>query len=160
MAIPAILAADLDDPTTAYAIAMRMPFDNLRQAAAQLAGILLLAAAKSRTATPDHPMLTLAAQTYREALDVIGAAVAPPRGQHHHRHLTGAAIWIGRALAAARSGSGRSGTLEVETTLSLLRRGWQELQWAVGALPGFELVAFDQACCAHHGRRNAAGSDR
>jgi hypothetical protein len=159
MAIPAILAADLDDPTTAYAIAMRMPFDNLRQAAAQLAGILLLAAAKSRTATPDHPMLALATQTYHEALDAIRTAVATPRGRHHHRHLTGAAFWIGRALASARSGSGPSATLEVETTLLLLRRGWQELQWAVGALPGFELVAFDQACCAHHGRRDAAGSD-
>jgi hypothetical protein len=160
MAIAAILAAELDDRTMAYAIAMRMPFENLRQAAAQLAGILVLAAAKSRAATPDHPMLTLAAQAYDEAIDTIRAVTAPSRGRHHHRHLLRAALWIGRALACARGGSGPSGTLEIETTLLLLRRGWQELQWTVGALPGFELVAFDQACCAHHGRGVAGGRGR
>jgi len=34
--------------------------------------------------------------------------------------------------------------------LAPLRAGFQELQWAAAALPGFEIVAFSQGCCALH----------
>jgi hypothetical protein len=158
-AIPGILDADLDDRTVAYAIAMRGSFDDLRRAAAQLAGLLVLTAAGSRQATPDHPMLVLACKTYDQAADSIRTASAPTQGEHHHRHLTRAALWIGRALTRARDGARPAGTLDVDETLVLLRRGWQELQWTSGTLPGFEIVAFDQACCTHHARAAAVSAD-
>jgi len=151
MAVPALLAAELDDRTVAYAIAMRAPFEELRRVAAQLAGILVLSAAGSREATPGHPMLALAGQALDEAIDVIRTTTAPPQGGHHHQHLTRAAAWIARALAHARSGSAPPGKVDVDGTLSLLRKGWQELQWTAGALPGFEIVALEQSCCAQHG---------
>ena len=150
--LSALLAAPLDDRTVAYAIAMRRPFEDLRQAAAQLAGVLVLAAAGSRSAVPDHPMLGLARHACDGARDAIRSAAVPAQSAHHHRHLTRAAAWIGRALEQARSTTRPGGVLDVDGTLPLLRHGWQELHWATGALPGFEIIAFDQACCAHHGR--------
>jgi hypothetical protein len=72
--------------------------------------------------------LALAAQAYDEAMDAIRAVTAPSRGRHHHQHLLRAALWIGRALVCARRGRGPSGTLEIETTSLLLRRGWQEFR--------------------------------
>lgn len=159
-AVPAILAAELDNRTTAYALTMVGPFEALRQAAAQLAGILVLAAAGSRTATPDHPMLLLAYRSHDEAIDGIRTATPPLPGRHHHRHLTRAAVWIGRALTRARISARPGGTLDLDATLHLLRCGWQELQWAAGALPGFEIVAFEQGCCAVHapGRQTGGAS--
>jgi hypothetical protein len=163
--VPAILAANLDDRTIAYAIAMQAPFEHLRQAAAQLAGLLVLAAVGSRTATPYHPMLVLASQAYDEATGAIRATATSPRGKHHHEHLMRAASWIGRALSHARASSNAT-SLDVDPTLSLLRRGWRELQRAAGALPGFEIVAFEHSCCALHAHpsatdagRSAAGND-
>jgi hypothetical protein len=32
-----------------------------------------------------------------------------------------------------------------------LRAAYRELQWAALALPGFEIVALSQGCCAAHG---------
>lgn len=160
--VAAILEAELDDATTAYALAMRQPFEDLRQAAAQLAGVLVLAAAGSRHATPDHPMLTLARLALDQATDAIRATAAPRRMRHHHRHMLAAANWIGRALTASVAESAAGGTLDADATLPLLRRGWQELQWTTGALPGFEIVAFEQGCCALHsgGTRPAARRSR
>lgn len=148
--IAAILAAELDDATTAYALAMHHPFEDLRQAAAQLAGVLVLAAAGSRQATPDHPMLVLARQALDQATDAIRAVTVPTRMRHHHRHMQAAANWITRALITSVAKSAAGGILDVDATLPLLRRGWQELQWTTGALPGFEIVAFEQGCCALH----------
>ncbi|WP_137391953.1 hypothetical protein [Rhodoligotrophos defluvii] len=148
-----VLSAPVGDDTAAYAIAMRQPFDQLRQAAAQVAGILALAAAGSRTASPDHPMLALARQAYEEAVDAIRSTKSPRQAAHHHRHMLRAVSFIGRALNEARATACSGGVVDVDRVLPPLRIGWQELQWTAGALPGFEVVAFNQACCAHHGRQ-------
>lgn len=158
--VAAILEAELDDATTAYALAMRQPFEDLRQAAAQLAGVLVLAAAGSRQATPDHPMLALARHALDQATDAVRATTVPPPMRHHHRHMRAAATWIGRALRKSLDGPAAGGTLDVDATLQLLRRGWQELQWTTGALPGFEIVAFEQGCCALHAGQAPPASRR
>ena len=51
----------IDDRTTAYVIATQPVFEDLRQVAAQLAGLLVLAASGSKESAPDHPMLASSA---------------------------------------------------------------------------------------------------
>src|SRR5262245_41632629 len=68
---PALCAtAKIDDATAAYVVAMRDPFELLRQAEAQLAGLMVLATASGQ-AIAGHPMLDLAADAAREAEDGI-----------------------------------------------------------------------------------------
>jgi hypothetical protein len=143
------VAADLDDATLAHVTAMRVPFDQLRQAAAQIAGVLVLAVSGGSGAA-GHPMLNLARTARLEANDVVLCTQPPARGAHHHRHLVRASRAIGAALDAVRlhmRGSDDPGT---DAVLRPLRAGFTELQRAAAALPGFEVVAFSQGCCARH----------
>lgn len=137
----------LDETTLAYVTAMREPFDLLRQAAGQIAGVLVLAASAGRAAA-GHPMLDLANAARQQADDALLRRRPPPVCAHHHRHLRAAARAIGVALAAVRRHLRADDEAGMDATLEPLRAGYQELQWAASALPGFEVVAFSQGCCA------------
>jgi hypothetical protein len=139
----------LDDATLAYVLASRPLFEQLRRAAGQIAGLLVLAAAGGRSAQ-DHPMLGLAASARDEALDGLRGLPVPQAAAHHHRHLMRAARAVSAAVDAAGRGLHRRDDAALDAALLPLRAGYQELQWATGALPGFAMVAFDQACCAGH----------
>lgn len=143
------IGADLDSATLAYVLASRPLFEQLRRAAGQIAGLLVLAAAGGRSAQ-DHPMLGLAVSARDEALDRVRDLHVPPAAEHHHRHLIRAARAVSAAVDAAERGLHRRDDAAVEAVLVPLRAGYQELQWTTGALPGFSMVAFDQACCAIH----------
>lgn len=146
--IPDLLATELDDATVAYVTAARLAFDSLRQAAGQLAGILVLTAT-SRRALCGHPILSVAQGLCKEAAESIRALSVSAAGRHHHRHLSRAAAYIERALAAASQPLRQEMTEDFDRVLHPLRAGYRELQWAAGALPGFEIVAFQQGCCCH-----------
>lgn len=139
----------LDDATLGYVAAMRAPFDLLRQAAGQIAGVLVLTVSARRGAA-GHPMLDLANTARREAADTLLRTEPPPRCAHHHRHLLAAMREIGAALAAARRNLRADDDAGTEAILAPLRAGYKDLQWAASALPGFEIVAFSQGCCARH----------
>jgi hypothetical protein len=142
-----LIPAELDDATTAYVLAMRAPFDLLRQSISQLAGLMVLAAAGASSGA-HQPMLERAVEARAEAEEAIRSASAPPRAAHHHRHL----LRADRALAAALKASGRAiykrddGALDA--IIVPLRAAHTEMQHAAAALPGFEIVALSQACCA------------
>jgi hypothetical protein len=136
----------LDDQTVAYLLAARPHFENLRDVAAQLAGLLVLAASGARSAAPDHPMLHSAEALFQATRDGIRSTRSTERARPHHRHLTQAADSIEAALLAARHRLGRPLT-DLDPVLTPLRDGYTHLQHAAGALPGFELVGFDHACC-------------
>jgi hypothetical protein len=142
--------SELDVTTVSYLLDMRSPFEDLRQVAAQLAGILLLAAAGSRLATLQHPMFGVASASYERAMDSIQSVTVPQRARHHHHHLMKSARLIGNALASCKSNIAL--TTDLDLILSSLREAWDQLKLAAAALPGFEIVAFDQACCAEHVR--------
>lgn len=139
----------LDEATCAYVTAMQLPFEQLRQAAGQLAGVLVLAAATKQGAA-GHPMLDLADRARREAAEAIRACHPPSQGTHHHLHLTQAARGIAAALDAARRWLRGEDEAAADAVMVPLRAGYRDLQWAAGALPGFEIVAFSQGCCARH----------
>lgn len=145
--------AELDDMTTAYVLSMREPFDLLRQAISQLAGLMVMVAAGAKGAA-HQPMLDRAIEAGAEADEVIRSASPPRRAEHHHRHM----LRANRALAAALKASGRGlfrpDDEELDAIIVPLRAAHSELQHAAGALPGFETVDLSQSCCArpagHH----------
>jgi hypothetical protein len=143
----------VDDATAAYVTEMREPFELLRQAEAQLAGLMVLATA-SRQAIAGHPMLDLAADAIREANDGIRAARVPARARHHHAHVLEAVAAIRTAMQAARRCLRRGDETAIDAVLMPLRAAHQNLLWATGALPGFEIVALSQSCCAQHAAEN------
>jgi hypothetical protein len=142
-------AKDVDEATAAYVAEMRDPFERLRQAEAQLAGVMVLAAAAGQ-AIAGHPMLDLAAEAIREAEDGIGATKVPARAGHHHVHVLRAMRDLRAASTAARRCLIGGDEAAIDAVLAPLRSAHRHLLWATGALPGFEIVALSQSCCAQH----------
>lgn len=132
----------VDEATAVYILATRKCFEDLRQVAAQIAGVLVLAEAGGKSGTPDHPMLKSAAELHREALDRVRSAQPTPAAWLHHQFLLHAADALTVALAAATR------RLEAASVLPPVREAYGYLQRAAEALPGFQMVAFEQGCCA------------
>ncbi|HEX5226308.1 MAG TPA: hypothetical protein VFW44_01300 [Bryobacteraceae bacterium] len=131
----------VDDQTAAYIVENQRCFEDFKQIAAQLAGLLVLAAAGSKEAAPDHPTLLAARELFRDAEEAFRLARPTEAARKHHRHLARAAELLGSALAATDS------RLNVDRILIPLRAGYTELERAADALPGFEKVSYVNACC-------------
>jgi hypothetical protein len=131
----------IDDATAQYVLENQRSFEDLKQVAAQLAGWLVLAAAGSKEAVPDHPALAAARELYRDASDTVPRSRPTDRALRHHQHLTRATQSIGEALAATDL------RLDVDRILIPLRAGYSELERAADSLPGFEKVSYERACC-------------
>ena len=147
---------DLDDRTVAYILETRATFEALRNAAAQLAGLLVLASIGARERVLDEPILEQAASVYREADEKLRLTKAPAAAAHHHYHLSLASERIGEALGVARQGSLRLNEASFDRAHRMLRAGWREMLSASKALPGFRVVDFNQSCCAAHRGRAAS----
>ena len=133
---------ELDDQTAAYVLETRRAFEDLRQAASQIAGILVLNASGANTASPDHPMLVSAVELHRGAVEAIQMAHPTMRAYSHHRCLVNASLALAAALSAAQK------KLEIDPVLIPLRRAYAHLQRGSRMLPGFQMVSFEQGCCA------------
>jgi hypothetical protein len=123
----------IDDQTVAYTIVVQPYFEDLKQVAAQLAGLLVLEASG---AAPDHPMLASADQAYKSAVDGLKSARVPARARWHHVHLLAAAAKLHEAL----HGSG--------DRLVPLEGAYNDLRLASKSLPGFQMISFERGCCA------------
>jgi hypothetical protein len=144
------MPSTLDDKTVAYVVASQPIFDDLRQVAAQLAGLLVLSATGAKTAAPDHPMLSSAAQLFDRTTDAVErlqpSVTAPAKA--HHDNVRRAASALRDALSATRLELGKPGAAaDLDNALVPLRLGYACLHQAAAALPGFQMVAFDQGCC-------------
>jgi hypothetical protein len=135
----------LDDRTAAYVVAAHPVFEDLRQVASQLAGLLVLAATGSKDSTPDHPMLLASTQALAQAGDGVKRirAVVSERARPHCQGLVDANVSLNAALTRAKAWP-----LDVDAVLVPLRDAYTHLQSASRALPGFPVVDFDQGCCA------------
>ena len=140
----------LDDQTVAYVLESQPLFEDLRHVAAQLAGLLVLAATGSREATPAHPMLCAAEDLFTATLERVGRTRATERARPHRDSLLQAAALLGEALTATRTLLGAASGAEFDRALVPLRGSYGHLQHAARVLPGFRMVAFEQACCAVH----------
>ena len=137
---------ELDEATAAYVVETSRAFEDLRQIAAQLAGLLVLEAAAARSELPQHPMIEAAEELFRGAAETVRSARVPARARQHHEHLMQAAADLHCALRAARR------SLAVDPILVPLRSAYAQLEGASRELPGFEMVAFGNGCCAAAGR--------
>ena len=144
---------DVDDRTAAYVIDVHPQFEDLRHVAAQIAGVLVLAASGSKEASPHHPMLDSANQVRGRAADAVtrSTVLVSERSRRHHRHLVDAS----QSLAAALASCG-TWPIDIDAVLVPLRDAYGHLWRASKALPGFQMVSFEQACCGYSlSRRNA-----
>jgi len=135
----------VDDATAAYIVENQKCFEDLKQVASQLAGLLVLAAVGSKEAVPDHPMIGTARELFHEAEDSLRRARPTERARRHHDHIARAAASIGVALSQT------GGALDVDRILVQLRAGYTELERAADSLPGFEKVSYERACCRRRG---------
>jgi hypothetical protein len=117
----------------------------------------MVLAAASGQAIAGHPMLDLTTDAVREAEDGIRATRVPERARHHHLHVLEAMRAIQTATKAARRCLLRRDASAIDAVLGPLRAAHQQLLWATGALPGFEVVALSQSCCAQHAAANRPG---
>jgi hypothetical protein len=131
----------VDDLTATYIVENHKCFENLKQVASQLAGLLVLAAAGSKEASPDHPALVSARALFREANDDLRRARPTERALPHHEHMMLAAEAICIALRATDA------RVDVDRALAPLRDGYSELERAADSLPGFEKISYARACC-------------
>jgi hypothetical protein len=143
------LFAESDPRIFDYVVAAQDRFESLRRCAAQLAGLLVLAAAGGRVDN-DHPMVELARDTHGLAADATFSANAPSGAKHHHRHMLGATKNLATSLAAMPNALTKRDAESVDKALHFLRAGFLELQNASRCLPGFEIIDFEQGCCAEH----------
>src|SRR5262245_13852628 len=67
-------SSTLDDKTVAYVLETGRAFDDLRQVLSQLAGLLVLDRSGAKSGGPEHPVLGAAADTLRQAADVVRRA--------------------------------------------------------------------------------------
>jgi hypothetical protein len=137
------LSRQVDDATAAYILENQRCFEDLKQVASQLAGWLVLAAAGSKEALPDHPMLLAARELFRESDDALRRARPTGQAQRHHAYLLRAAKTIGLALRQAECA--QDGALD--SILAPLRNGYAALEGAADSLPGFEKISYERACC-------------
>jgi len=133
----------LDDATAAYILETRRGFEDLRQVASQLAGLLVLAAAGAKSAPPDCPMLESSRRLFEEAADGLRSARFTARARAHHQALLDACGALGESLAGAEAS-----LCAIDPVLLPLRGAYSHLERASRLLPGFEMVSFDHACCA------------
>jgi hypothetical protein len=139
--------SQIDDVTAVYVLEHHKTFEDLRQVAAHLAGLLLLVASGANGATAEHSALEKMGRLCDEAVEAIRRARPSARARRHHEELLAACTALERAWAAARRSLGQSARPAIDPILLPLRTGYARLQRAAAALPGFELVAFDQGCC-------------
>ena len=95
-------------------------------------------------------MFTTARDALASAGDGIRAAPPTARATHHHRHLLDAVEALRVALRRAQEDMHLHGMERerIEPVLAPLNAAYRHLSWAAKALPGFEVLSFDQACCA------------
>ena len=125
---------EIDDQTVAYILATQTYFEDLKQVAAQLAGLLVLSASGSKSAVP----LQCTEQLYRNAADGLQSVRVTIRARRHHESLQAALAKLGDALSSAK-GTGDA--------LIPLESAYADLRSAAKTLPGFEMVSFDNCCC-------------
>jgi hypothetical protein len=125
---------EIDDQTTAYILATQTYFEDLKQVAAQLAGLLVLSAAGSKSAAP----LQATEQLYKNAADGLRSVRVTTRARRHHDSLLAALAKLGDALSSTK-GTGDA--------LIPLESAYADLRSASRTLPGFEMVSFQNCCC-------------
>ena len=139
-------AGDLDQATARYVVVAEPVFVTLRQVLVQAAGHALVDALAIEGRHLQDTPLTAARESLAEAMDALRAAPVSPRAAHYHHHLTAAARTLDGVLTQSRTArQGRKAAMS-----QALGEAERQLRTAARLLPGFEMVAIGEACCAGH----------
>lgn len=153
------LAHEADHALLAYIEGGRVAQDLLCQVLTQLAGYSLMLMTTSRRPNLAEQSIRGASAAAARAFEDIRALAVPSAARHHHHHLCKAAEAARHAFAAAeRCGRPDAGEAERDALTRALQAATAHLRVTARLLPGFEMVDFDQACCALHAPAPAGGS--
>jgi hypothetical protein len=141
----------LADATIDYIIKAQVHFDDLKQVASSMAGMLVLAETGIAEAATEQPMIAIAYETWKRAADGVGTLKVPVLAEHFHVHLQKGSTLIGDLFASLyrRVPTSRSNDDAIRT----LKLAWEQISFAAKALPGFETVDLEQSCCAMHAKQ-------
>lgn len=140
-------SAELDERTLAYVVDAQRPFDDLRQAIAQVSGWLVLAALHARESVADHPALVGAEALVRDSIEDVREMRTPARAHLHHDCLLRAGRALESAVREARTRRHVRTEADIQRVSSAVKTAYAHLARAAAALPGFELMSFEHACC-------------
>lgn len=127
--------------------------DDLRRILTQVSGFSMMLFTSDKRRLLPADLIHDAARDQAQTAERIRALRVPERAGHHHHHLTLAADAIAQSCAAAIA-CGKSGATDGErdVLVAALKSAVGQLRILATLLPGFEPVAFGQACCALHAR--------
>jgi hypothetical protein len=138
-----------DAATTRYMLATRDAFESLRQVVTQIAALLILAASKSRDWC-DHPMIDVTMAARQGMRDAIRAVTVPAGASHVHSHFVNAGHHVDAALSIIAARRTKFDDAALDAALAAVQAAQREMQWSSAAVPGLEMIAFSQGCCAMH----------
>ena len=139
-------AGELDQATARYVVVAEPVFATLRQVLLQATGQALVEALAIEGRNLQDAPLISAREALAEAMDALRAAPVSPRAAHYHHHLMAAADTLEGVLSQSRTPrQGRRGAIS-----QALGQAERQLRTAARLLPGFEMVALGEACCACH----------
>lgn len=139
----------MDDACQRYVVQAKPVYSAYTDCARQLAALLILQASSVRPQLPEHPMLQALQDEVQALREALSALQPSPRAVHFHRHLLAAERALQHchdALLVLRRPHQREQALD--QALLHVKTAWQHLSWAARALPGFESIDLNQACCA------------
>ena len=142
----------VDDALLRFVLEVRPAFDLLRDAIAQTAAVLVLAASGNSDAAA-HPMLVIAKDHACKARERFAALRPIVAAQHGRRHFLLAEENLRAALeqmakSHRRLGASRRG-IDIDETYALLVASQKDLKFAAIALPGIEVVSMSESCACH-----------
>jgi hypothetical protein len=143
----------LDDPTVRYIQAVRPFFEDIREAACLLAGLIVMAAADSCKSAVDQPTFHALCARYDATVQGLCRLPPPPMGIHFHYHLIRSAQLLRRTIDSVLELRYQSANLA--NSLEHLKTSWRHLRSASIALPGFSLVELDEAYGSTHSQKSS-----
>lgn len=138
-----------DVATTQYMLATREAFESLRQVVTQIAAVLILAASKSR-GWRDHPMIDMIERLRKDVRETVRSVAVPAGAAHVHHHFINAGHHVDEALAIIAARRATFDDTALDAALASIQSAQREMQWSSAAVPGLEMIAFSQGCCAMH----------
>jgi hypothetical protein len=141
-----------DEAILDYVAAARPVQELLRQLLTQLAGYSLVLMTREKPALRPEAAMPMARTAAEHAGDRVRALSVPAAAAHHHCHLSNAVDAIRWAFVSVEKCAAAGATdAERDTLTRTLRTASEHLRATARRLPGFDMVDFNQACCAAHG---------
>ena len=82
--------------------------------------------------------------------DAIRSVAVPAQAAHVHSHFVNAGRHVDTALSIIAASRAKFDDAALDAALAAIQAAQREMQWSSAAVPGLEMIAFSQGCCAIH----------